>query len=314
MEKDIKSEQKIQSLLDTQTEENIDLAFSLLQNLKLSKRFARKIAFHFPIQCLEYEVALDQIAEIAEINCAFSKIDYLPDNLGQFKKLKRFELECNRIKKIPKSIGDLENLEYISFFDCDPAVEYVDPAIGQLKNLKELLLGVNDIKELPETLFDCTSLEYLDLQENPITALSEKIIQLQQLSWLDLGWTELQVLPQNIGKLEQLKALLLDGFKEEEELNKLVGLKNLERLSLFDCGLTTFPLFITQLPKLRRLDLTSNSIRKIPDEIVHLKKLEIMSITGLPDTEVAKVKTLLPAVKLYYNTIPQTSIIYSDGN
>jgi leucine-rich repeat protein SHOC2 len=311
---DRNSEQKIQSLLDTRTEENIDLAFSLLQNLKVSEKFALRIAFHHPIKCLEYEVALDQIAAIEEINCAFSKIDYLPDNLGHFKKLKRFELECNRIKKIPKSIGDLKNLEYISFFDCDPAVEYIDPAIGQLKNLKELLLGVNDIKELPETLFDCTNLQYLDIQENPITTLSEKIIQLQKLSWIDLSWTELQTLPQNIGKLEQLKAILLDGFKQEEELNKLAGLKNLERLSLFDCGLTRFPGFISKLPELRRLDLTSNSIRKIPDEIVHLKKLEIMSITGLPDTEVAKIKTLLPAVKLYYNTIPQTSIIYSDGN
>lgn len=314
MEYDLDSEQKIQALLNSRTSVNIDLAFNLLQNLTLSEKFASQVALHHPIKCLEYEVALEQIAQIEEINCAFSKIPYLPDNLGHFKKLRRFELECNGIKKIPASIGRLTHLEYISFFDCDPAVEYIDPAIGQLSHLKELLLGCNAIKEIPEMLFNCTALEHLDLQENPITELSEKIIQLQNLRWMDLGWTELKELPQNIGKLKQLEALILNGFEYKKELIKLTSLKSLERLSLYDCGLTEFPLFLTDLKKLKRLDLEANPIHEIPDSIANLKNLEIMAISGLPEKGADKIKKLLPKLKLYYNTTPQSSIIYSDGN
>lgn len=314
MEQNLNSEQKIQALLDSRTSVNIDLAFNLLQNLTLSETFATQIALHHPIKCLEYEVALEQIAEIEEINCAFSKISYLPDNLGYFKKLRRFELECNGIKKIPASIGRLTHLEYVSFFDCDPAVEYLDPAIGQLQELKELLLGCNAIKEVPDTLYDCTALEYLDLQNNPITQLSEKIIQLQNLRWMDLGWMELEQLPHNLGHLEQLEALILDGFKNEEELIKLANLKNLERLSLYDCGLTELPLFLTNLKKLKRLDLDGNLIQEIPHSIKNLENLEIMAISSLAEEEAMKIKKLFPKLKLYYDTEPQSSIIYSDGN
>lgn len=313
MEYDPKAEEKIQALLDSKTTANIELAFSLLQNLELSEVFARYLAFHFPIKCLEHEVALAQISQIEEINCAFSKITYLPENLGHFKKLRRFELECNRIKEIPASIGDLKQLEYISFYDCDPAVEYVDPAIGQLQNLKELLLGVNQIKKLPETLYNCSTLQCLDLSENPISILSEKIQNLQQLEWLDLNFSKLKALPKGLLRLKKLRTLLLDNLSLYEDLELIGAIQSLERLSLYDWDLKEFPEAILNLKNLRRLDLSGNQITSVPKAFKELKHLEIAIITSLDHDQAEEIMREMPNLELYYDVEPMSSIIYSDG-
>jgi hypothetical protein len=73
----------------------------------------------------------------------------LPWSLGRFKMLKTLELD-GFVKKIPESIGDLENLSL-------------------------LLIGKNKVKTIPETIIKCKRLEIIDLKKSDIDITTLKI-------------------------------------------------------------------------------------------------------------------------------------------
>jgi len=73
------------------------------------------------------------------------KLDY---NLDKLYNLQELKLNFNKIKEIPKEIGQLQNLQklYLGYNQ----ISEIPKEIGQLQNLQILWLSKNQIKEIPK--------------------------------------------------------------------------------------------------------------------------------------------------------------------
>jgi len=92
----------------------------------------------------------------------------LHDCIGEFKNLRKLDLDRNQLNELPKGIG-------------------------KLKKLKELNLEYNNLKELPKEIEYLKDLERLFLKGNPIEKVPEEIDKIKKL----LPDTEIEFLNNN---------------------------------------------------------------------------------------------------------------------
>ena len=94
-------------------------------------------------------------------------INWLNGHLGTFL------LYDRGITTIPESIGDLDNLEMIYFFENE--IESVPESIGNLINLRFLDLGRNNISTIPDSIWGLENIITLNFQENQLTSISDEV-------------------------------------------------------------------------------------------------------------------------------------------
>ena len=219
----------------------------------------------------------------------------LPEELAGFPNLKRLSINNTLIRKLPGSLAELTNLEYLSvaFDNTYFGLAYgsgrngrahlttLPRQIGQLKNLKELKLSSNSIKTLPKGIGDLASLRELDLSGNPLQALPESFGNLSKLETLDLSNTLLKTLPDSIGGLVSLQSLDLSGSKVTELPDSIGELVSLQSLDLSNSKILELPDGIGSLKSLRSLNLSETPVQHLPAAIGQLESLETLS---LPDT------------------------------
>ena len=79
------------------------------------------------------------------------------------------------ITTIPESIGSLDSLDMIYFFENE--INSIPESIGNLNKLTFLDLGRNNISDIPDTIWDLENLTTLNFQENQLTSISEEVCQ-----------------------------------------------------------------------------------------------------------------------------------------
>jgi Leucine-rich repeat (LRR) protein len=89
------------------------------------------------------------------------------------------------IEKIPKSIGELKNLEKLHIYGH--SIEYISKEIGNLTKLRKLSLSNNLIQILPKEIGNLINLECLDLSYNRIIILPEWLIKLSSLKKIKIN-------------------------------------------------------------------------------------------------------------------------------
>jgi Leucine-rich repeat (LRR) protein len=94
-------------------------------------------------------------------------INWLNGHLGSFL------LYDRGITTIPESIGNLDSLDMIYFFENE--IESVPESIGNLINLRFLDLGRNNISNIPDTIWGLENLTTLNFQENQLTSISDEV-------------------------------------------------------------------------------------------------------------------------------------------
>ena len=148
----------------------------------------------------------------------YSKLDELPENLGNIKGLEELDVSGIAIIGLPLSIVHLKNLKILSLRGCvglfstpfnkllsfplmqrkrspDP-VGMLECSLQGLWSLMELDLSYCNIQTIPDVLGTLSSLKRLNLIGNNFVCLPESIIQLSNLGILYLGGcTQLQMLP-----------------------------------------------------------------------------------------------------------------------
>ncbi len=92
-----------------------------------------------------------------------STVRYKIDNLGHITKIFYNSTEP-RIGVFPKEIGNLENLEELTFTNQD--IQIIPESIGNLKRLKILNLNFNRIKDMPDSIKKLKNLEHFYLESN----------------------------------------------------------------------------------------------------------------------------------------------------
>ncbi|XP_050253437.1 disease resistance protein RPV1-like [Quercus robur] len=147
-----------------------------------------------------------------------SKLDELPENLGNLKGLEELDVSGTAIKGLPKSINLLKNLRIMSFHGCE----------GPSPKSSNKLLGF----------------PLMSRSADPMGMLVHNLSGLCSLIELDLSYCNLQTIPDVIGCLSSLLKLDLKGNNFVYLPKSMVRLSNLKVLYLICC------MSLRSLPKL----------------------------------------------------------------
>ncbi|KAI9126410.1 hypothetical protein K1719_002831 [Acacia pycnantha] len=202
-------------------------------------------------------------------------LEALPDLSGCRRLEKIVLMNCIKLSRIHKSVGNLITLRHLNLTLCTELTELPNDISG-LKNLESLFLSdCYKLKSLPRNMASLKSLRKLLANGTALTELPETIFRLEKLEILMLnGCQYLKRLPGNIGLLCSLQELSLNQSGLEELPNSVGRLKNLEKLGLMHCcSLTEIPDSIGNLNSLSELMLSGSAIRELPSSIGSLSYL-----------------------------------------
>lgn len=197
METDFK---KLQQLIATGKDENIDLALTLAKSNQIDLKLEDFDALHYWYYGNESKkkFRLDRIKEITNTHflyCSGMYLQIVSEHVWLFSNLVMANLTSNGLKNIPSSIGRLEQLT-------------------------QLFLGFNHLTSLPDSIGDLTALTHLNINRNSIESLPDSIGKLKNLVLLDISNNRLKTVPENIQNLKKLKQISVYGNKFTKEENK----------------------------------------------------------------------------------------------
>jgi hypothetical protein len=176
---------KVETLLKSGTEDNINLAMLLSDSQQLDYNFHKfgELGFflaeytrfnpHLPIEQMIKELMSYGWYELEDRG-----INELPETFGLFMNLRTLHLESNQLTDLPNSFS-------------------------KLTELKKLHLGMNPFKKLPQVICQLPKLELLDLFHTQLNSLPIKITELKKLKQLNLRGNSIEA-----EELEKIKTLL----------------------------------------------------------------------------------------------------------
>ncbi|XP_071952369.1 leucine-rich repeat-containing protein 40-like [Antedon mediterranea] len=183
-------------------------------------------------QLTELPGGIGELRYLEELNLSNNKLQVISTSIGGLSRLRILNLSENKLTSIPYSCGMLKNV--ITMDLNNNQIEQIPEEVGRMSSLQQLYLRHNRLAHLP-LLPDCTSIKelhvgnnriseitaghlehltsvsVLDLRDNKVKELPEKIILLQDLNRLDLSNNDLSTLPFKLGTLPLLKSLVLEG-------------------------------------------------------------------------------------------------------
>ncbi|CAH1452734.1 unnamed protein product [Lactuca virosa] len=186
-------------------------------------------------------------------------------------KLRFLDLSSNMLDGIPKYLGNLCSLEYLSFDNNSVVVKFPD-FLNNLSGCTSLTLqqldasGSQFIGSLSDEIHKFSSLTDLDLSKNQLSGtISEKLWELPRLEVLDVSFNSLRgSISENIGKSKLLSIDLsrnsLQGVPSLDH-DHISNLSYLENIDLSYCKLgPRFPKWIQTLKNLTYLDISNTKI------------------------------------------------------
>nr|KAJ3421913.1 hypothetical protein HK105_001868 [Polyrhizophydium stewartii] len=262
-----------------------------LRSLDISMNKFREIpAAVFTLEALEYLHAESWVND--DDDDEEFRISEIPPEIGRLKNLTKLivdalsDLTDNTIKHVPKEIGQLTGLRFLSLSGC--GVEELPEEIGNLMLLDEILLDGNNLSKLPESFANLTNVERLLLNGNSFAALPACITELSQLRELQADECDIESLPESMGDLVDLAVLSLASNKLDSLPDSMRKLTELRDLNINDCAFSELPDWIGELCNLESLDVGENQTEHLPDSLCDLTQLrrlclEDNSIESLPD-------------------------------
>lgn len=185
---------------------------------------------------------------------------------------------------IPKQIGDMTGLKYLSFTDM-MATDFMMPvSLSNLKQLKTLVLNNVGIDVLPENLRELGNLEELRATFINMAEFPEWLGELSHLKKLSCMACGLEEFPP-VDLLTGLEELELAGNYIPELPAEIGQLVKLTRLSVIASRMTDVPDEIGELVSLRELILSANELTRLPETMERLIALELLDLTDNYDLE-----------------------------
>lgn len=140
-----------------------------------------------------------------------NQLTVLPESFGSLVNLSTLDLHKNSIKTTGEALVQLGSLR---FLDLHQNKLEVFPELPKTTTvLDHISLGFNSLTAIPEDsiLRVKDSLTVLDVRENRLQALPEKIAHLYRLKTLDMTNNDLNELPAGLGYLKDLNHLMAEG-------------------------------------------------------------------------------------------------------
>lgn len=123
--------------------------------------------------------------EVFAISFEKLKLDTIPGQLTQFKRLRKLDLSKNKLASLPDFMYQLDSLEELNlsknkFFNFPVQ-------LCSMKNLKKLDLSRNQFAQIPDCIQYMIQLSYLDLSDTPVGSFPEAFVSMPQLRTLVLN-------------------------------------------------------------------------------------------------------------------------------
>jgi len=170
--------------------EVLDLSGNRLS--KLPDDFARlsrlKICFFSDNLFRELPDVLSGCKELSMVGFKSNLIEFVPES-SLPEKLRWFILTNNKIKKLPKAIGNCYLLQKAAF--AGNCLTELPEEMARCKNLELLRISANKLTELPGWLLDLPRLSWLAFAGNPFSYVP---VDSQQLG--EVSWNEFEILEQ----------------------------------------------------------------------------------------------------------------------
>ena len=176
---------------------------------------------------------------------------------------------------VPREAINETTLKDISFawFDFKNVVS-VEPVedMGALESLQIIDLKFCALKEIPSFVFE-SSATFLNLKNNDLTHISDKIGKLSDLQYLNASYNNIISVSSSLPSSLEYLSLSRNNL---QKLNKeLAHLHNLQILQLSYNQLEIFPSSIASLAKLHKLNVSNNKLSQLAD-MQALQELKIL--------------------------------------
>ncbi len=146
-----------------------------------------------------------ELADTLEIlDLSNNQLSHLPNNFGDFKKLKIAFFSENNFTEFPEVLSQCPNLTMIGFKSnqintiserafpehlqwlilTNNQINRLPKSIGKCSRLQKVALAGNQLKELPIEMANCKNLELLRISANQLSQFPEWLFSLPRLSWL----------------------------------------------------------------------------------------------------------------------------------
>lgn len=119
-----------------------------------------------------------------ELSLEENNMNYLPDVISELVELKKLDLWRNKIKSLPLSMSNLENLVELNLSEND--LVFIPEYLPFIKNLEKINLYNNHLTSLPKNFSELYNLANLDLSHNNFINTPEVLYEMPYLSKIDL--------------------------------------------------------------------------------------------------------------------------------
>ena len=251
-------------------------------------------------------------------NC--KNIESLPVQVRNTSLIKLILAECEKLKSLPEWIGDLWALTKLDLAWCKK-IESLPEQFGELRSLTDLDVGdCYCLASLPERFEDLVNLKTLRMSAcTTLTSLPERFGQLKSLQELKMvGCVSLLSLPDSVCDLSNLKRLMLgpsnrrrrgceklqslpDRFGDldlnelnlgacvnlnmNEEIQKIIHFKHLEKLAIWKTNISLLPEGIRELGALTSLEFDFCPLKSLPKQFGELGSLASLKLTWCDQLE-----------------------------
>ncbi|GLU07683.1 hypothetical protein SLE2022_246310 [Rubroshorea leprosula] len=99
---------------------------------------------------------------LVDFGCHNASMDTIPKEIGNLIRLRHINFSGSKIKRLPRSLCELYNLQYLNL-DNSECLENLPDEIGNLINLRHIICSGSKIKGLPRSLCKLHNLRYLNL-------------------------------------------------------------------------------------------------------------------------------------------------------
>lgn len=197
--------QNILHLMESQEEENINLALQLAQNYE--KEFISYFGYDYG-QYGELMTFLlkhnawsvyEPLGEVDDLYLVELGITNLPERITDLFRLKCLELTNNYLTALPTHMSSLKHLELLNI--SHNLFTELPLSLCNLSRLDVLFANENQIEYLPEELGNINSLRILYLDGNLLQTVPSSLCNLNKLEVLDLRYNRLKTLPKELKKL-----------------------------------------------------------------------------------------------------------------
>ena len=157
-----------------------------------------------------------------------SKLDELPETLGNLEGLKELDVSGTAVKGLPVSINLLKNLKVMSLCRCEGISSKSSTKLLNFPLMLRRSLDLNLMGILVHALSSLCSLTKLDISYCNLQTIPDAIGCLSSLSKLDLKGNNFVCLPKGMIQLSNLEGLDLNYCMSLQSLSKLpLSIKNI---------------------------------------------------------------------------------------